>query len=132
MRYLIDTHVCLWAISDSDKLSNNVAEILSNPNNEIYISKISLFEIVIKIRVGKLPDFKVTIPELIKSILETGFKLLPIETDHFASYALFEFSDQHRDPFDRLILATAKFEELNLITKDEKLNLYNKTVNIIW
>ncbi|MDB5118798.1 MAG: DNA-binding protein [Sphingobacteriales bacterium] len=55
MKYLLDTHVCLWAIADKDKLSLNVKKILEDGHNRIFVSQISLFEIAIKLKIDKLP-----------------------------------------------------------------------------
>lgn len=60
MNYLLDTHVCIWAISEQDKLSARIKHILQDPENFFLVSKISLFEIAIKMKIGKLPDFKIS------------------------------------------------------------------------
>lgn len=133
MKYLIDTHVCLWAVAEKQKLSTRVTEILEDPEIEIMFSQVSLFEIAIKFKTGKLPDFRVNLETFNDALLEKGFTNLPITNKHLSAYFNCNFfSEQHRDPFDRLLLAIAAYEQVDLITKDEKFQLYAKRINIIW
>jgi PIN domain nuclease of toxin-antitoxin system len=83
MNYLLDTHVCIWAIAEQAKLSSKVKEILQNQENQFWISKISLFEIAIKLKIGKLPEFKPSLSEFIGSIYLSGYEMLPVKDEHF-------------------------------------------------
>ena len=133
MRYLIDTHVCLWAVAEKHKLSARVKEILENPENEILYSQVSLLEIAIKFQVGKLPDFKVSLDKFNDFLQQKGFTMLPLEDKHlFAYFNCSFFTDQHRDPFDRCLVAIADCEQVGTITNDEKFQLYKSKINIIW
>ncbi len=132
MNYLLETHTCIWAISEQNKLPARVKAILQNTENMFWVSKISLFEIVIKMKIGKLPDFKISLPEFIQSVYLSGFEMLPVKDEHLETYNIIDFNDSHRDPFDRYLLAAAHFENFTIITKDEKFSLYSKIVQIIW
>lgn len=132
MNYLLDTHVCIWAIAEQAKLSSKVKEILQDAENQFWISKISLFEIAIKLKIGKLPEFKTSLSEFINSIYLSGYEMVPVKNEHFETYINIDFDEAHRDPFDRYILACAYFENMAIITKDEKFQLYRKEFQIIW
>lgn len=122
MKYLIDTHVCLWAVAEKQKLSAHVEAILENPEIEILYSQVSLLEIAIKFQAGKLPDFEVTLEILNDTLQQKGFTILPLTNKHLSAYFNCNFfSEEHRDPFDRC-----------LITKDAKFQLYKNKVNIVW
>ena len=129
MAYLIDTQILIWSISNPSKLSNQTKNILGN--NDILVSQISFFEIVIKQRIGKLIEIQLTIPELIAEIRQDGYKVLPIQNAHISAYNQIPFFDNHKDPFDRLILATALSENLPVISADENFRLYVPQIRLI-
>lgn len=133
MKYLIDTHVCLWTVSEKNKLSPKVISILEEAANEILFSQISLFEIAIKIQAGKFKEFDTSLHEFYDTLLNKGFTFLPFQNDHL--YAYFNsalFKDGQRDPFDRCLLTIAMEENSSFITKDEKFQLYKDTFKIVW
>lgn len=133
MRYLIDTHVCLWSVAEIHKLSGRVKEILENPENEILYSQVSLLEIAIKFQVGKLPDFKVSLDKFNDFLQQKDFTTLPLSDNHlFAYFSCDFFNDNHRDPFDRCLVAIAYFEQIGIITNDEKFQLYKNEIMVIW
>ena len=132
MNYLLDTHTCIWAIAEQSKLSPRVSQILKNPENSFWVSKISLFEVIIKIKIGKLPDFKTSFSEFVRSVYLSGYEMLPIKDEHLETYEMMDFNDDHRDPSDRYILASAHFENFAIISKDEKFRAYSKTIEIVW
>ena len=132
MKYLIDTHVCIWALAAKQNLSPKVKAILEDTEINILVSPISFFEIAIKLKTGKLPDFNYTLSEFIKSVELAGFELLPFKNEHLTNYSFIEFSPDHRDPFDRYLIAAAEFEKMSILTKDEKFKLYNGIVEIVW
>jgi PIN domain nuclease of toxin-antitoxin system len=133
MKYLLDTHICLWAISDKNKLSFAVRKILEGTEAEILVSQISLWEIAIKYRLGKFPEFNSTLEEFAETIVKAGFTLLPLKNEHLIAYFKYpHFADVHKDPFDRLLLVTADSENADFITKDEKFEAYKDRMNIVW
>ncbi|MEP7127325.1 MAG: type II toxin-antitoxin system VapC family toxin [Chitinophagales bacterium] len=132
MNYLLDTHACIWALADQHKLSPKVRRILKDSENIFWVSKISLFEIAIKMKIGKLPDFRISFPEFVQSVYLSGYEMLPVRDEHLETYHMIDFEESHRDPFDRYLLAAAHFEKLAIITKDEKFKFYNKAFIIVW
>ncbi len=96
-KYLIDTQILIWTIIEPNKLSPNALKILSG--NIIAVSQISLFEIAIKQKIGKLPTLNIAIPTLIKRVENDGFEILPIKNSHIGNYAQIPLIPEHRDPF---------------------------------
>lgn len=129
MRYLIDTQILIWAIINPEKLSKQIIEILEN--NEIFVSQISLFEIAIKQKIGKLPDFPISINSLIKLINQDNFNLLPLHTRHIETYHEIPLLEHHRDPFDRLLLAIAMSEKMPIISADTNFVHYLSYIQLI-
>ena len=133
MKYLLDTHICLWAVSDKEKLSSAVKKVLENPKAEMVVSQVSLWEIAIKYRLGKFPEFNSSLTEFIEAVSKAGFTLLPLKNEHLVAYFSYpHFTENHKDPFDRLLLVTATAEGAAFIIKDEKFIAYKDLVNIIW
>lgn len=131
MKYLLDTHVFLWACVEPEKLSSDSMEIIKNPNNILFLSSASVWEISIKMKIGKLKilnenlDFKTFIE---KSLEALELKELPILNKHV--FSLYHLPDIHKDPFDRILIAQAKSENLILITNDTQIKKYN--VKTLW
>lgn len=123
MRYLLDTHIFVWWILDHPNLSPDVKKIISNKENEIYLSAATTWEIVIKASIGKLV-FPEEPAEFIKEQLTLNdFRILNVTIDH--SFGVFQLPMLHKDPFDRLLIAQAKAENLVLITDDELIKQYS-------
>lgn len=133
MKYLLDTHVCFWAVFEKGKLSPTVTAILEDTRMEIMVSQVSLWEIAIKYRLGKFPEFNSTLTEFIETVAKAGFTVLPLKNEHLIAYFNFSFfTEEHKDPFDRLLLVTADVEKAGFVTKDEKFNAYKNRVSIVW
>ncbi len=131
MKYLLDTHVILWMLEDDPQLSVNARNILKNPENELFVSVISFFEIAIKTKIGKM-DSKRNNDEITDELNKLSINLLPINNKHLDDYQLISLIADHRDPFDRLIIATAFSETFAIISIDEKFSKYSGLVEIIW
>lgn len=117
--YLLDTHTLIWMAWEPEKLSDEVITILSNPKNRLYYSPASIQEIAINLDLGK-PDFGFDPVALTEGLEDAGYIELVIRARH--AYAISNLpSDMHKDPFDRLLVAQAKEENLNLITNDENI-----------
>ena len=129
MEYLIDTQIIIWSIISPKKLSMRVREILQN--HSIGVSQVSLFEIAIKQKIGKLSEINLSTEELIIRLLTDNFKILSIKDAHIVSYNDIPLMPNHRDPFDRLILATAFSEDLPIISSDENFKLYVPQIQLI-
>jgi PIN domain nuclease of toxin-antitoxin system len=123
----------LWAVADKSRLSAAVKNVLEDLEAEMLVSQISLWEIAIKYRLGKFPEFNSTLNEFIETIAKAGFTLLPLKNEHLIAYFNYpHFTEDHKDPFDRLLLVTADVENAGFITKDEKFNTYKDRMNIMW
>lgn len=99
--YLIDTQIFIWSLIAPSKLTPIVKQIVEN--NLIYVSQISLFEIAIKQKIGKLPELNIPIAELLQLIGNDNFIVLPLKNQHLISYNELPIFDEHKDPFDRLL-----------------------------
>ncbi|MGB0562448.1 MAG: type II toxin-antitoxin system VapC family toxin [Spirulinaceae cyanobacterium] len=122
MKFLIDTHVLIWWTSEPKKLSTQVYDLLRDPKNEPILSLFSIWEMQIKISLGKL-ILKTELPELINNeIQQNRLILLSIQPSHI--YARKDLPPHHRDPFDRLLIAQSMCEELDMISIDGKFDAY--------
>ncbi len=118
MRLLLDTHIVLWALADSPRLSKKARELLTDPENECWVSSASVWEIAIKVVLGKYP-LGVPLAALEEAIEEAGFRSLDVSTRH--ATAIERVDAPLRDPFDRLLLAQCEVETLRLLTADKTL-----------
>jgi len=125
MRLLLDTHIYLWWLQDSPKLSKEArAKIIAA--SDVYISSASIWEAAIKVRIGKL---EVDISQLVSEIENSGFQELPVSAKH--ALTVMQLPDIHKDPFDRMLVAQAVSEPLRLLTVDPILKGYSELVEII-
>ena len=131
MAYLLDTHVVLWNLDDHNRLSQKVELIISDLNSDCFVSIISFFEITIKQNIGKL-ELSKSIQEYMDEVQRIGIILLPIKDEYLNNYNNIPLFENHRDPFDRLILATAFTEKLQILSTNNKFQLYRDIVNVIW
>jgi PIN domain nuclease of toxin-antitoxin system len=125
MNYLVDTHILIWSILDSEKLSKTILDIISNQENKIFVSTVSLWEISIKYKLGKLTFDNFEPNLLFEYMNQLGFDFItldPLETLNSYKLPLFE---NHKDPFDRLLIYQAIKRDLILISKDNKFIEYS-------
>jgi PIN domain nuclease of toxin-antitoxin system len=130
--YLLDTHCLLWFQENNPKIPEQIMEIIQNPENTILFSQVSLFEISIKQKIGKLPAFNASVYEIYQQGINDGFTFINIQNQHIYSYHNIPLVKDHRDPFDRLLLATALEETATFISADEQLFLYAEIIEILW
>ncbi len=130
--YLLDTHCLLWFQGNNPKLSDTAKSIIQSAGNTIFISQVSLFEIAIKQSIGKLPDFKSNILDIYDQSLKDDFAFLQLHNNHLEYYNQLPLFDEHRDPFDRLLIATSIVENAAILTIDSKFRLYSNLIEIIW
>ena len=121
MRVLLDTHVLLWAAITPDRLAAATRALLDDPANELLFSAASLWEIAIKLARGR-EDFMVDPVDLRQALLAAGYQEVAVTGAH--ALALLGLPDLHRDPFDRILLAQARVEDLVLLTADDHLLRY--------
>jgi PIN domain nuclease of toxin-antitoxin system len=127
MKQLLDTHTFLWFVAGKQELSETAKTQILNPNAQNYVSIASLWEISIKVKLGKL-QINGSMSSVIDDLTENNFELLPINFAHIVKNYELEFF--HRDPFDRIIIAQSIVEEMSIISKDNNFKPYN--INQIW
>ncbi|MFZ4655778.1 MAG: type II toxin-antitoxin system VapC family toxin [Caldilineaceae bacterium] len=128
MRFLLDTHTLIWFILDAPQLSPTAKRLIEDANNDIWVSTASLWEIAIKMSLGKL-DMGAPFSALVPGQLTTNrIEILPITVAHLHHVAQLPF--HHRDPFDRLLIAQSQVEEVSLLSRDATFDRYN--VQRIW
>ncbi len=123
MQYLLDTHTLIWWLTDDLTLVNKAKEEIANPNNLVFVSAASTWEIAIKKSLGKLKSPN----DLVEQIKNKRFKSLPINIEQ--TLIVENLPLHHQDPFDRILIAQAKYLDLTIITRDRKFALYD--VNLI-
>tara|TARA_Y100001963_G_scaffold114252_1_gene158395 strand:+ start:672 stop:1058 length:387 start_codon:yes stop_codon:yes gene_type:complete len=117
-RILLDTHVLIWWMSGDEQLGLNAQKHISNTENSIYVSSASVWEMSIKQQLGKL-----SVPDAIESLVEElGFSALPISLFHGQQAG--RLPTHHHDPFDRMLIAQAQAEGLQILTKNEHFPAY--------
>ncbi len=122
MRLLIDTQIFIWAVIDSDRLSEQARAIMLDAA-EVFVSAASIWEIAIKAKLGKL---KGDPRAFAAAIVESGFHELAISARH--ACVVHELPLYHRDPFDRLLVAQALSEPFRLLTADKQLAQYSELI----
>jgi PIN domain nuclease of toxin-antitoxin system len=122
VRILLDTHFLLWWLADDPVLGDRARDMISTPDNLIFYSAASIWEIRIKQGIGKLE-----IPEDFASVL-AGQALEPLAITVNHAHALRDLPPHHRDPFDRLLVAQARLERLTMLTRDEVISQYDVAV----
>ena len=128
MRYLLDAHTLLWSQDDTSRLSAVAMATLTDPANDRLVSMATIWEIGIKIALGKLPLSKPFRAWMETAIADLAASVLPITLDHVGRQTQLEF--HHRDPFDRLLIAQALVEDIPLISSDTQFDAYG--VRRIW
>jgi len=125
MRCLLDTHALIWALSEAKKLPKNVRSMVEDPENEIFVSAASAWEIAIKSALGKI-EFPLV--DLGRAAAAAGLVELPVCLRH--AVAVRDLPMHHRDPFDRILVVQALQENLYLVTHDPVLASYG--VRTMW
>lgn len=125
MRVLLDTYVLLWALADDPKLSGKARTLIDNAA-EIYVSAATFWEMAIKVGLGKL---NVDLEEIRQYCIASGFIELPVSVEH--AIAVKDLEPHHRDPFDRIIVATAMSEPMKLMTADPIMARYTSLAILI-
>ena len=132
MNSILDTHTFIWFIEGSSELSLTARKQIEDINNTSYISIASLWEMSIKYNLGKLTVKGSSFKTLMDDITINGFQILNINFQHLVENV--SLDSHHRDPFDRLIIAQALIEDMNIIGRDVIFDSYlkNKNVKRIW
>ena len=128
MKILLDTQIFLWSLTEPKRLGKKTRSLLKSKENQLYLSAASSWEISIKASLGKLP-----LPETPDKYISSriaSLKIVPLDIKHYHTFAVYQLPLHHRDPFDRILIATATVENFYLMSADEKFNYYN--VNLLW
>ncbi len=127
MNYLIDTHVFIWYATGDNRLNKRIISLIEG-NNEIYLSMASLWEMAIKVNIGRL-KFKEPFKKIVTRQIEINnyhvLNIKPEHTFHLSNLELF-----HKDPFDRIIISQAIVEDMPIISKDKYFKNYN--IEVVW
>lgn len=128
MRVLLDTHAFIWWVTNDSQLSDAARAYIADPDNDVFLSTASAWEIVIKVNIGKL-----ILPEPPESYIPSRLasnqlESLPIQMNHVLQVSA--LPNHHRDPFDRILIAQSQVEQMPILTADNLIDQYS--VNVIW
>jgi PIN domain nuclease of toxin-antitoxin system len=128
VRFLLDTHVLLWAAGEPDRLSHETRARLGDQGNMLLFSAASIWEIAIKSGLGR-EDFQVNARLLRRGLLDNGYEELFIKSEH--ALAMDALPPIHRDPFDRILIAQATIEGIELLTADPVVARYPGPIRMV-
>jgi PIN domain nuclease of toxin-antitoxin system len=127
MNLLLDTHTLIWLLEGDSNLSQTAKAAIENPDNTNFVSIATVWEMAIKVSIGKL-EMQAPL-NMLKTLMElNGIETLPVSIEHALLVSKLPF--YHKDPFDRLLIAQAINENMPLLTRDEKFSHYD--VRILW
>lgn len=125
MRLLLDTHIAIWWLTAPERISATLRHRVQSEADAVHISRASLWEMAIKINLGKL---RIDLPRFCRAVTDSGFEWLDIREAHLLKLAQLPPQDTHKDPFDRLLIAQCQSEPLFLLTADQALRVYGDRV----
>jgi PIN domain nuclease of toxin-antitoxin system len=128
MRFLLDTHTLLWCFNGDPSLSSRARKVIEDGSNEILVSAASAWEIATKVRLGKLPTGAAIVGDLEGHLSRLGFEELAVSLSHATRAGM--LPGEHRDPFDRMLIAQAQAEDIPVISNDRVFDRYY--VRRIW
>ncbi|MDR1278300.1 MAG: type II toxin-antitoxin system VapC family toxin [Treponema sp.] len=133
MMYLLDTHAFIWATLDTARLSKKVKEIISDKNNEIFVSTVTFWEITLKARIKKLTFEQIDIKDFPKYAGEMGFTIMDMKARETITFHELPLKENHKDPFDRMLIWQAITNGMVLLSKDTLIKQYEENgLRIIW
>lgn len=125
MNLLLDTHVALWAITDSPRLSQKARDLIDSPKTNVWVSAATIWEIAIKHSLGR-GDMPVSSQDAMRYFQESGYRFLAVSAEH--AVAVEDLLGHHQDPFDRILVAQAIVEPMRLMTHDPLVALYSDII----
>jgi PIN domain nuclease of toxin-antitoxin system len=128
MKLLLDTHALIWFAENHASLSSGAAQALTDEQNDLFCSVVSIWEMAIKISLRKLKVASRLDSAFHRRLENSGFSILPVDYAHAAHVATLPW--HHRDPFDRLLTAQAILEQMALVSHDNQLDAYG--IQRIW
>jgi PIN domain nuclease of toxin-antitoxin system len=128
MKVLLDTNVFIWLNDAPHRVREQVMTVVANPDNDLFLSLTSIWEMQIKIQLGKL-ELRDALPDILRTQqVDNNLQILTINLSHI--WALGNLPYHHRDPFDRLLIAQAQIEGMTLVSADGVFDLYE--VDLLW
>ena len=127
MNLLLDTHTVIWFLNGDDRISKKAIQLIENPDSKNYVSSASIWEMTIKLSIGKL-DIGGDLNDIRNQFIENSFELLPVSFENIIT--LYELPFHHRCSFDRLVISQAISHELTVISAD--INFQKYDVQLIW
>jgi PIN domain nuclease of toxin-antitoxin system len=128
MNLLLDTHIALWAVTDSPQLPQQANTLIASADNNVWISVASIWEISIKHALGR-GDMPVSGQEALNYFRSSGYQILNIQAQHVIATSALE--PHHKDPFDRLLAAQAQTERMQLLTSDSQVAKYGPWIMLL-
>ena len=128
MKILLDTHILIWVFADDERISKTAQKIIGSSKNEIFFSVASVWEVAIKYGL-KASDMPFSDEEFVNYCLQSNFKMLSIKPEHILALKTLKREKNappHKDPFDRILIAQAKLEDMIFLTHDKLLPHYNE------
>ena len=133
MMYLLDTHTLIWATLKTNDLGKKGKEIILNKNNEIFVSTVSFWEISLKTRIKKFAFENINIMAFPQYAREMDFKILDMQEKEAITFNELPLKENHKDPFDRMLIWQAITKKLTMISKDSLFEQYKKDgLRCIW
>ncbi|MBU2648091.1 type II toxin-antitoxin system VapC family toxin [bacterium] len=130
MKYLLDTHVLIYlGCGYGDQIGKKALEIYKDPDTQIFVSQISFWEMAVKINIGKL-HIPIGLQNVIIQSQQAGIETISVQNSHILFYQSLDVKENHKDPFDRYIIATAISEDLQILSSDKKFDLYQAVVRV--
>jgi len=131
-KLVLDTHTLLWAIGDSDKLPKQVVQLIANKENRIFVSTISLWEIAIKLNIGKL-NLNFSPDDILAYCQRMGVEFIPLEPLDALGFLKLPTKKEHKDPFDRMLIYQCIKGSYTLVSRDDKMKFYETDgLKCIW
>ena len=133
MTYLLDTHAFIWTVLETDKLSMNIKKIVTNKSHEICVSTVSFWEISLKTRLKKLAFQNIYIKAFPKYAREMDFTIIDMQENETISFHELPLKENHKDPFDRMLIWQAITRAMTMISKDKFFEQYKKNgLKLVW
>lgn len=126
MKYLIDTHILIWLAISPQEISKDVLRTLENPENKVAVSTVSFWEIAIKLSIGKLDLQGLKISDLVQFCEEQNIRIIQLPLSAVEQYQRLPKKENHKDPFDRLLISLSIADNYTLVSADGKVDLYRE------
>ena len=132
-KYLLDTHTLIWAMVDRSKLSKLALKILQDYDAHLFVSAVSFWEIALKNGKGKLDLVNFQLQHIPYYCGKLGVQQIPLTPEDAISYSKLPFAEEHKDPFDRMLICQSISGDYTLVSRDDKMKSYEKYgLKCIW